>query len=212
MNQDQIVFTMWSREDNFAQMRVYYKITRLSEDLSLYATKFILEHNKKSICFWNVRFLQTKPTIPRQFFEQFSNCILINRRLLSNYGIREEDNFYNNLEFDGSEIEANSAKEFSSQCETAGMIFLDEKYLAVPNSTDVKVESGDVIKETPAQTYYGYPSLQVNEISKLKSKWEFDRLRKGEQVSHRRDSNGQIEFLKLQLGKMFFEKILVCLQ
>ena len=92
------------------------------------------------------------------------------------------------------------------------MIFLDEKYLAVPNSTDVKVESGDVIKETPAQTYYGYPSLQVNEISKLKSKWEFDRLRKGEQVSHRRDSNGQIEFLKLQLGKMFFEKILVCLQ
>jgi len=40
--------------------------------------------------------------------------------MLSIYGIKEELNFYNNLEFDGSEAEENNAKEFVSECAKAG--------------------------------------------------------------------------------------------
>ena len=175
---------MVSRGRLFSNERIL-QCTKLSADLTLYSTKFVLEHNKKSICFWNIKFLQTKWTIPKEFFERFSTCIIINRRLLSSYGIKEEGNLYNNLEFDEEEIECNSAKAFSNQCEKAGMLFLDEKYIAVPKTSDYKVESGEVSEEILSQSYYGYSTKPVEELSNLKPKYEFERLRNGEDVSHK---------------------------
>ena len=50
------------------------------------------------------------------FREMFSNKVLLTRRVLSTYGVKDEGNFYNNLEYDGAQVEENIAKEFVSEC------------------------------------------------------------------------------------------------
>ena len=127
MNQKQMIFTLWTHTGDFAQMRIHSNRTQLSENLIVNATKFVFLYNLKPICFWNVRFLQSKMILPNKFYEDYSNKILLTRRVLSIYGIKEELNFYNNLEFDGVEVEQNNAKEFVSECAKAGLVFLDDE-------------------------------------------------------------------------------------
>ena len=149
MDIEQIIFTLWGNEKSVAQIRVHYNMTKLAENLTLYATKFVLLHNFEPICYWNVRFLLTKMTIPENFFEEFSNTILLTRRLLSTYGVKDENQFYNNLDFNGAEVEENNAKEFASQCDKNGIVMLNEQCLKIPNCSDTIDESGEVPKITP---------------------------------------------------------------
>ena len=75
MNQNQLIFTLWSREGDFAQIRVHYNKTYLSRNLRINATKFVLLHNSKPKCFWNVRFLN-KQGVPKGFYEEVANNTL----------------------------------------------------------------------------------------------------------------------------------------
>ena len=90
-----------------------------------------------------------------EFYEQFSTKVLLTRRVLSIYGIKEEYNFYNNLEFDGAQVEENNAKEFIAKWATTGLLFLDDECLAVPNTSDSKDESSDIPEEIPLTAYFG---------------------------------------------------------
>ena len=162
MGQNQLIFTLWSRENDFAQIRVHYNETFLSRNLRIYATKFVLLHNSKPKCFWKVRFLN-KQGVPKGFYEEVANNILLTRRVLSIYGIKEELNFYNNLEFDGAQVEENNAKAFVKICDTLGIVFLDEECLEVPESSDTKVEEVEVPEEIPLTKYFGNAlNLQEN--------------------------------------------------
>ena len=193
MTQNQI-FTLWSHTGDFAQMKIHSKQTQVSDNLIINAVKFVLLHNLKPICYWNVRFIQSKK-LPNKFYEDYSFKILLTRRMLSIYGIKEELNFYNNLEFDGSEAEENNAKEFVSECAKAGLVFLDEACLAVP-----KGESGDVPEEIPLTSLFVY---SVDELSNLKTKWDFEGVCNGDDVSPAKEANATISILKQELGKSY---------
>ena len=103
----------------------------------------------KAICFWNVRFIQTRFLLPEDFFIKFSNIVLLTRRVLSTYGIKDEGNFYNNLEFNGALDEMKNAKDFITKCETAHVRFLSESYLTFPTETN----TSEVPEEIPITSY-----------------------------------------------------------
>ena len=107
------------------------------------------------MCFWNVRFLRPKLLIPNDFYKEFSLKILLTRRILSIYGIKDELNFYNNLEFDGAQLEENNAKEFIAEWAKYGYLFLENSCLEVPNISDSKDESSKIPKEIPFTAYLG---------------------------------------------------------
>ena len=87
--------------------------------------------------------------------KRLRTILLLTRRVLSIYGIKEELNFYNNLEFDGAQDEENNAKAFVTICDTLGIVFLDEECLDVPKTSDTKVEEVEVPEEIPLTKYFG---------------------------------------------------------
>ena len=150
-----MIITLWSHEGDLAQMRIQYNRTFLSANLIIQATKFVLEHNTTPKCFWNVRFVQTRMLLPKDFYENFSNKVLLTRRVLSIYGVKDEGNFYNNLEFDGAQVEEKNTKEFVSECAKANLLFLDESCLEFPKIKNTDDKSNEVPEEIPLTSYFG---------------------------------------------------------
>lgn len=153
MIHDQLIITLWSHEGDLAQMNIQYNKTFLSANLIIQSTKFVLEHNTKPKCFWNVRFVQTRVMLPKNFYEQFSNKVLLTRRVLSTYGVKDEGNFYNNLEFDGASVEEKNAREFVAECAKAHLRFVDEASLTFP-TTNTNDHSNDIPEEKPLPSFF----------------------------------------------------------
>lgn len=153
----------WICEEGVVVINIENKITQLTQDQRLIVTKFVLAYNKKDICYWIVRYIQTKRLEPIAFHERFINIILLTRRLLSRYGVKDEGMFYNNLEFNGFEVEENNAKLFADECEECGMIFLEEEFLDIPNSNK---GSDDLPKETANLSPFKYSPKSSSQSKK----------------------------------------------
>ena len=133
--------TLWSNSGDICEMRISSNITRLNMNMNLYSTALGLVYNHEPQCTWTVHFMLTKPKLPPKLFEEFSFEILLTRRFLQDYGIMDMGKFYNNLDFDGGQIEEANAKEFADKCAKAGMVFLDDKALSAPVLFDKDVKS-----------------------------------------------------------------------
>ena len=85
-------------------------MTEVSKQIRFYSAKFFPLLDGKPLCMWNIRFIQTKPNLPENFFENYAMKVLCTVRLSSILGIMHDGKFYNNLEFNRAELEEQCAK------------------------------------------------------------------------------------------------------
>ena len=57
--------------------------------------------------------------------------VLCSVRLYSILGIMPDGKFYNNLEFNGAELEEQCATEFEDKCEREGIVFVSKEAVSV---------------------------------------------------------------------------------
>ena len=116
-----VFFRINANSSQYTAMIVYYKMTELSNKLKFYTAKFGFLEGGTLRCIWNIRFILMKPMLPENFFENYALNVSCTVRLYSILGIMEEGKFYNNLKFDGGEIESECAIELFVSKETVGM-------------------------------------------------------------------------------------------
>ena len=140
--------TLWSNYEDVCEIKIYSNLTRINQKINFYSTTFGLVYNNEPQCTWTVRFILTKPNLPPKFFEKFSFEILLTRRFLQDYGIMDMGKFYNNLDFDGGQIEKENAQDFANKCAQAGIFFLQDESISAPQIFDKVTKSPQLFKGT----------------------------------------------------------------
>ena len=140
--------TLWSNYEDVCEMKIFSNVTRIHRKINFHTTTFGLVYNTEPQCTWTVRFISTNPTLPPKFFEKFSFEILLTRRFLQDYGIMDMGKFYNNLDFDGAQIEEENAQEFANKCSQTGIFFLQDDSILAPQIFDKDVKSPQVFRGT----------------------------------------------------------------
>ena len=148
MEHTQEYITLSSNYDDVCEMKIFSNVTRIIWKINFYTTTVGLVYNNEPQCTLIVRFILTKPNLPPKFFEKFSFEILLTRRFLQDYGIMDMGKFYNNLDFDGGQIEKENAQDFANKCAQAGIFFLQDESISASQIFDKDAKSPQLFKGT----------------------------------------------------------------
>lgn len=133
-------FAVRGNTKDFCSMQVDYNITKLSTHINFCTAQFALLHDGKLQCIWNVRFIQTKPTMLEKLFSDYSLKVLLTNGVLQLLNIFCERDY--NLKVKSGKTESDIAKEFEDKSEQDGIVFVSKEALAIPKTkfdSDTKV-------------------------------------------------------------------------